>query len=132
LIRGYIGTGSKLIFLDGNNKPTIINEKAGHWSDKNWFSNYSYISYKYPKYGNYGSYGTKKKSQSYYDKLEADWYSEAESPAKGSYSKLPNYINTAFLTLAQVQDLQEIHDLFPEYTREYYEEYVVANGYGIS
>jgi hypothetical protein len=41
LISGYIGY-SKLVFLDNFNNHTIINEKLGHWSGGNWFSNDSY------------------------------------------------------------------------------------------
>lgn len=40
-IREYIG-GSKLIFLDHKGNHTIINERAGHWKDGNWYSNNSY------------------------------------------------------------------------------------------
>lgn len=44
--------GSKLLFLDAENVPTIINERAGHWDEfGNWFSNQTYIPYKYAKQG---------------------------------------------------------------------------------
>ena len=42
LLAEYIGTGSKLIFLNKDNDYAIVNEKAGHWSDGCWFSNSSY------------------------------------------------------------------------------------------
>jgi len=42
LIKEYI-SGSKLLFLDHNDKHTIINEHFGHWDkDENWYSNNSY------------------------------------------------------------------------------------------
>jgi predicted glutamine amidotransferase len=40
-IASYIGS-SKLVFLDSSDNHNIINEKMGHWSDGNWFSNDSY------------------------------------------------------------------------------------------
>lgn len=44
LIADYIGSGSKLIFLNSDNDYAIVNEKAGHWADGCWFSNTSYQS----------------------------------------------------------------------------------------
>lgn len=40
-ISSYIGY-SKLIFLDSDDKDTIINEHLGHWNGLNWYSNDSY------------------------------------------------------------------------------------------
>jgi predicted glutamine amidotransferase len=46
-------TGSKLLFLDSDNVPTIINERAGHWdTEENWFSNESYIPFDSVKWDN--------------------------------------------------------------------------------
>ena len=42
LIKGYIGTGSKLIFMDNLGNYRIVNEMAGHWNSENWFSNDTY------------------------------------------------------------------------------------------
>lgn len=44
-ISEYIGY-SKLIFLDVDDKYTIINEEKGKWTDGNWYSNDSYKEYK--------------------------------------------------------------------------------------
>jgi predicted glutamine amidotransferase len=44
LISKHIGY-SKLVFLDINDKYTIINEEDGHWKNDNWYSNTSYESY---------------------------------------------------------------------------------------
>lgn len=36
-------SGSKFAFLDSTGKYTIANERAGHWKEGVWYSNYSYI-----------------------------------------------------------------------------------------
>jgi hypothetical protein len=41
LIRGYIDS-SKLVFLHSTGRYDIINERLGHWSDGNWYSNKTY------------------------------------------------------------------------------------------
>jgi predicted glutamine amidotransferase len=60
LIEAYIGH-SKLVFLDSENNPCILNEDLGHWDiEDNWYSNNSYqCSYtktKVIKDKNYNSY----------------------------------------------------------------------------
>ena len=42
MIEGFIGSGSKLVFLNDNDDYFIVNEKAGHWNLGCWFSNSSY------------------------------------------------------------------------------------------
>ena len=42
LIADFIGTGSKLAFLDSSNHYYLVNEEKGHWHDGCWFSNHSY------------------------------------------------------------------------------------------
>jgi hypothetical protein len=42
LIKDFISTGSKLVFMDNFGKVTIINETAGTWDTKCWFSNTTY------------------------------------------------------------------------------------------
>ena len=74
-ISEYIGY-SKLIFLDSNDRYTIINEDLGKWTDNNWYSNDSYKSY-----NNYVYYGNKKVSKNdkedsttkYSFDLDDDW-----------------------------------------------------------
>jgi glutamine amidotransferase len=51
LIANYIGTGSKLAFLNLKGEITIINEKAGVWDDGVWYSNSGYKAYNYFDYG---------------------------------------------------------------------------------
>jgi Glutamine amidotransferases class-II len=38
----YIGSGSKLCFLNWKGEIVIVNESAGHWRDNVWYSNCSY------------------------------------------------------------------------------------------
>ena len=42
MIDTFIGSGSKLVFLNDNDDYFIVNEKAGHWHLGCWFSNTSY------------------------------------------------------------------------------------------
>lgn len=58
LISKYI-EGSKLVFLNSNDEYTIINEKRGHWSSGNWYSNDSY-----KQANDYRWYGNTKVSKS--------------------------------------------------------------------
>jgi predicted glutamine amidotransferase len=93
MIEVYIGSGSKLIFLNAQDDWAIVNEKAGHWAMDCWFSNSSYKQvndwvdyggvkkaktnvYGYGSYG-YGTYNTK----SYWADTPA-----ADKPASKSYS----------------------------------------------
>lgn len=57
-ISEYIGY-SKLLFLDVDDKYTIINEELGKWTDGNWYSNDSYKQYNdFKYYGNKKVYNT--------------------------------------------------------------------------
>ena len=60
LIAQYIGSGSKLAFLNTKGEITIINEKAGVWDNGVWYSNTGYKATNYFDYG-----GTKVASFSY-------------------------------------------------------------------
>lgn len=42
MLEVFIGSGSKLVFLNDNNDFFIVNEQAGHWNLGCWFSNSSY------------------------------------------------------------------------------------------
>ena len=57
-ISEYIGY-SKLVFLNADDKHTIINEELGKWVDGNWYSNDSY-----KQYNDYSYYGNTKVSKS--------------------------------------------------------------------
>lgn len=95
MLHVYIGTGSKLIFLNSEDDYAIVNEKAGHWHLNCWFSNTSYQQvndwvdyggikkYKSGSYS-YGAYGTAKSSgidssfkysAGFYD----DWYDDVRT-----------------------------------------------------
>jgi predicted glutamine amidotransferase len=66
LISKHIGY-SKLVFLDINDKYTIINEEDGHWKNDNWYSNTSYESYNdYVWAGNTKVYKNKNKDKTQY------------------------------------------------------------------
>jgi predicted glutamine amidotransferase len=57
-ISEYIGY-SKLVFLDADDRYTIINEELGEWADGNWYSNDSYKQYNdFKYYGNTKVYNT--------------------------------------------------------------------------
>jgi predicted glutamine amidotransferase len=78
-IANYIGSGSKLVFLDNKGTHTIINEAKGHWDkDKlNWYSNDSYKQFNdYKYYGSTKVYNTIKPFK--YD-YKIDTFSEEES-----------------------------------------------------
>ena len=55
VIEKYIGGGNKLVFLH-HGVGYILNEKAGHWKNGSWYSNYCYIET--PQY-NWGYFGKK-------------------------------------------------------------------------
>jgi hypothetical protein len=41
------------VFLDSNDNHTIVNEKSGHWTGNDWYSNDSYLTnYDFYYYGN--------------------------------------------------------------------------------
>jgi hypothetical protein len=75
-IAEYIGY-SKLIFLDADDRYTIINEESGKWTDGNWYSNDSYKQYNdFKYYGNVKVSNTKTTNQVkglYVDPWEKDW-----------------------------------------------------------
>jgi hypothetical protein len=76
-IANYIGSGSKLVFLDNNGNHTLINESKGHWDKAklNWFSNDSYKAYNdYKWYGSTKIYNTVKKYN-----YKIDTFAEEES-----------------------------------------------------
>jgi hypothetical protein len=95
----YIGSGSKLIFLNSDDDFAIVNEKAGHWNLGCWFSNSSYkqvndwvdfggIKKSKSSVAGYQSFGSQKKTVWSYDasKYENkvdygfydDWYSDGD------------------------------------------------------
>ena len=48
MIGQHIGAGNKFVFMSGEGKVAICNEKQGVWKDGLWFSNYSFL----PRRGN--------------------------------------------------------------------------------
>lgn len=51
LVKEYIGSGSKLSFLNSKGEIFLINESAGVWDDGVWYSNSGYKAAKYFDYG---------------------------------------------------------------------------------
>lgn len=80
-ISEYIGH-SKLVFLDIDDKYTIINEEFGKWADGNWYSNDSYKQYNdYKYYGNKKVYNTPSTTHNL-DAWDRDW----DNPNSWSYT----------------------------------------------
>ncbi len=93
LIKGYIGTGNKLAFLNEQGHITIVNEKQGVWDSGVWYSNHGYKQTSYFDCG-----GTTKSSTgtvysgSVYDNAGKKNYSggyPSKSYELGSASELP-------------------------------------------
>ena len=80
LITDHIGTGNKFVFLNNHGDFSIANEKAGHWKNGVWFSNYSYEAYSFYTKGFKGYNGKSKvysPYSSYWDEDDYEWESEA-------------------------------------------------------
>lgn len=80
LITDHIGTGNKFVFLNNRGDFSIANEKAGHWKNGVWFSNYSYEAYSFYTKGFKGYKGKSKVYSpyaSYWDEDDYEWESEA-------------------------------------------------------
>jgi predicted glutamine amidotransferase len=85
LLEEFIGH-NKLVFLDSFNNYHIINESLGHWENKNWYSNYSYIETK--------SYGWK------------DYYSSREDGT--GYNSYKDYCFNCYTVLETELELKEM------------------------
>ena len=81
LITDHIGTGNKFVFLNNRGDFSIANEKAGHWKNGVWFSNYSYEAYSFYTKGFKGYKGKSKVYSPYAsywdDEDDYEWESEA-------------------------------------------------------
>lgn len=77
LITDHIGTGNKFVFLNNRGDYSIANEKAGHWKNGVWFSNYSYEAYSFYTKGYKGKSKVYSPYASYWDEDDYDWESEA-------------------------------------------------------
>ena len=77
LITDHIGTGNKFVFLNNRGDFSIANEKAGHWKNGVWFSNYSYEAYSFYTKGYKGKSKVYSPYASYWDEDDYDWESEA-------------------------------------------------------
>ena len=77
LITDHIGAGNKFVFLNNRGDYSIANEKAGHWKNGVWFSNYSYEAYSFYTKGYKGKSKVYSPYASYWDEDDYDWESEA-------------------------------------------------------
>lgn len=135
-ISEYIGY-SKLLFLDDNDKYTIINEELGKWTDGNWYSNDSYKQYNdYKYYGNTKVYKDTKKLDTWdndLDNLNSLSYTpdviEEDMPLDewemyenicNIYELDPNDENSwneieSYMTLNECDDIESLHKLLMTY-----------------
>ena len=77
LITDHIGAGNKFVFLNNHGDFSIANEKAGHWKNGVWFSNYSYEAYSFYTKGYEGKSKAYSPYTSYWDEDDDDWEEEA-------------------------------------------------------
>lgn len=77
LITDHIGAGNKFVFLNNHGDFSIANEKAGHWKNGVWFSNYSYEAYSFYTKGYKGKSKVYSPYTSYWDEDDYEWESEA-------------------------------------------------------
>ena len=77
LITDHIGAGNKFVFLNNRGDFSIANEKAGHWKNGVWFSNYSYEAYSFYTKGYKGKSKVYSPYSSYWDEDDYEWESEA-------------------------------------------------------
>ena len=77
LITDHIGAGNKFVFLNNHGDFSIANEKAGHWKNGVWFSNYSYEAYSFYTKGYKGKSKAYSPYTSYWDEDDYEWESEA-------------------------------------------------------
>lgn len=77
LITDHIGAGNKFVFLNNRGDFSIANEKAGHWKNGVWFSNYSYEAYSFYTKGYKGKSKVYSPYASYWDEDDYEWESEA-------------------------------------------------------
>ena len=77
LITDHIGAGNKFVFLNNRGDFSIANEKAGHWKNGVWFSNYSYEAYSFYTKGYKGKSKAYSPYTSYWDEDDYEWESEA-------------------------------------------------------
>lgn len=123
-ISEYIGH-SKLVFLDINDKYTIINEELGKWVDGNWYSNDSYKQYNdFKYYGNAKVYNTPSAGC----KLDA-WDREWDNPNSWSYTPAVVEDDMQLDEWEMYEDICDIYGLDPndEDSWEQIESYMVLN-----
>lgn len=94
LIRSYIGSGSKLAFLNGSGIISIVNEKAGVWDNGVWYSNTGYKKVDYFDYG-----GTKVSNIS--DVKQKTLFEDCSIPTK-TYRAVCDYCPSTLITSQEI------------------------------
>lgn len=82
-----IGSGNKMVFVDGNMDFTIANEGAGSWMEDNWFSNT--YSVEEPKTWSSYDYSSSPSWNNYFNNY--DYLGDYDEDDYGAYSYLKDY-----------------------------------------
>lgn len=124
-ISEYIGH-SKLVFLDINDKYTIINEELGKWVDGNWYSNDSYKQYNdFKYYGNAKVYNTPSVGGNKLDAWDRDW----DNPNSWSYTPADIVDDEPLDDWEMYEEICDIYGLDPneDASWEQIQEYMLLN-----
>ena len=124
-ISEYIGY-SKLIFLNIDDKYTIINEELGKWADGNWYSNDSYKQYNdFKYYGNAKVYNTPSVGGNKLDAWDRDW----DNPNSWSYTPADIVDDEPLDDWEMYEDICDIYGLDPneDASWEQIQEYMLLN-----
>ena len=121
MLETFIGSGSKLIFLNKDNHYAIVNEKAGHWNMGCWFSNSSYkqvntyvdyggikkskssLGYGYGSWGGYNTYNNYGSGSSYHSKFKETTIKQETVWA--DYEDLPEVCSDCGITLIGINEI---------------------------
>ena len=114
LISSYIGY-SKLIFLDADDKHTIINENLGKWEGLNWYSNDSHKqSNDFVYFGNQKVSKGTKSAKTTYNSLKDDYFFY-ENVTKDNLQKIATLIGTDIDSYYFMEDLNSLSYDFDTY-----------------
>lgn len=121
MLETFIGSGSKLIFLNNDDHYAIVNEKAGHWNMGCWFSNSSYkqvnsyvdfggikkskssLGYGYGSWGGYNTYNNYGSGSSYHSKFKETTIKQ--STGWSDYADMPEVCSDCGITLVGVNEI---------------------------
>jgi predicted glutamine amidotransferase len=92
LVEKFCGSFNKLLFMFDDGTVKILNEKAGHWLDGNWYSNYGY----------------ERTPASYYNEGLDDWEDRMERESNRQVQRLLR--GGKALTFPIRTELQKVHE----------------------